>query len=175
MRGSMGLSRNQLRVLVPLFVLAVVSGGCSSSSSVRVGNSAAAMGERSPTLVRALADVIDDAVRDHASRFGRVPQLSGRGDEVERLADELDDRYPSVLHATAAEEERLRTGRIDYGSRMRTMRAIAGRVEDEQVTLPIVSAYLLQQYHRGQLVGVRLELAARLLEAQINDPRFSES
>ena len=101
---------------------------------------------------------------------GTPPEGWGWAGFMPRIIERLKVRKPDFLQTTAAEEEAFAAGRFnDAAARARLSKALAA-LGDAPGELPWLKAYVAERAKAGDLVGGRLEAAARVMEAEAATP-----
>ena len=149
-------------------VLAVVTAGCGSAPK------SGAVAETSPemiqseTLTKPLGGILADAVIAQEQAGKKLPEDFKTPEFVPSVIDSLRLQYPQVFAVTAGTEKDFAAGRFDDKANTDKLGKTLDGVDQNKTRLSLVNSYLAEQFRAGKLMGVRLELATRLVQAQVD-------
>lgn len=123
---------------------------------------------QSDALVEQLALALGESMRERRDAGGDLPEDYETQEFAESVLDSMLMQYPEVFTVTLAEERRLREGRLDDQANYAVAIHLLDQIRDYGGSLNTVTAYLAERLEAGELEGLQLELATRLLSAQLS-------
>ncbi len=122
---------------------------------------------QSEVLGKAFADTLAEWVVQMKESGGTLPPEATKTDFVGRSMEIAKGAFPSLFLVSATEEADFQVGRFQDETNKKRMLQSIQRLSDYGVVLPIMSGLLISKFKAGNLEGAQLELAARLLSAQV--------
>ena len=96
-----------------------------------------------------------------------------RGVDVDLVARQLNETYPTVLSATAEEQRQFSRRQFPDAENTKSFSACAEKLE-KHGTLPEIGPFLIRKLRASELKGDELEVARRFLEAAAGDPNVEK-
>jgi hypothetical protein len=147
--------------------------GDAASSEESDGEPATVDAERiedlgSPLLLKPMGQLLAEAVIARREAGKPLPEDYESSDFVVSVIESLQLQHPDLFRLTEREKQRFKAGKLDDEANLRRVRRALGELQRNDVPVTTLTDYITQQYHVGGLEGVRLALAARLLEARVS-------
>lgn len=121
------------------------------------------------TVTNTLAELIGQMKRDKST----LPPEAEKPDFVARHMEMMKGKYPSLFLVSPRQESTFKTGRFQDDRNSRKMEQLIQQLSEYDVALPRVSVFLINKFRNKQLAGAQLELAVRLLAAQVDEMKSS--
>ncbi|MBN2476754.1 MAG: type II secretion system major pseudopilin GspG [Pirellulales bacterium] len=139
------------------------------ASLARPGAGAPTATVESRVLADACAQMLGDFVAARKQAGGKIPDDWDSPQFVPRTIEQCKRQYPGPFAVTPEEERRFTAGEFDDAAASRRAGEAIQSLTKDKVELPAGAQYLIDEFQTGRLQGARLELAARLLAAQLQD------
>jgi len=161
------------RVTVVALLACLLLVGCKTDPS-QTGLSSTERPKKSRLLVRTASVVLAQALIARKQAGGQVPDDYQSTDFVVSVLESIRLQHPEVFMVTDSEEERFARGKFDSSQNEQTVADALERLTDQNIPLTTMNAYLADEFVEDRLSGLRLELAARLLKAQLKTAMVSD-
>jgi len=119
-------------------------------------------------LRAAFTEVLADMTVSIQRKTGAVPPDMLKPDFVVQAFEQMGKNFPGVFAVSAEEEARFKKGIFNDEGNLKQFKSKVGYLSNLRVQLPETSIYLVNKHKAEGLKGVELELAVRLLSAQVN-------
>lgn len=139
------------------------------ASSEAMGELAAAQveGVDSPILLKPMGQLLAEAIIARREAGKPLPDDYKSSEFVVSVIRSLRLQHPDLFRVSDREKARYKAGDFQTEAKLRRVRLALAEIERRKVQKSTLVDYLAQQYHLGELKGIRAVLAARLLEAEV--------
>ncbi len=121
---------------------------------------------QSRALRAAVIQTLDEAM---ARQAGGEARTSAKDPQFAlSVVDALEAQFPDVFVVTTIEEKRFQDKRFDHEDAGEHLDRLIEQANKQRLSLGTISAELVRQHQEKPLEGIRLELARRLLAAQLS-------
>jgi hypothetical protein len=145
-----------------------VTAGCSSAPKAEECAACATPTMQSQVLIKPMGGVLAEAVLAQSSAGKKLPEDFKTPEYVESVIQSIQAQYPAAFAVTDEQEKAFEAGTFDDKANADSLGKTLEKVDQQKVHLTTVNAYLAEQFKAGKLKGVELELAARLIESQLD-------
>lgn len=125
----------------------------------------------SEVLQTAFAETLADVVSQMKKDKGEFSPEATKPEFVVRSMEMMKDKFPSLFLVTPVEEASFKAGRFEDDLNRKRVEQSIDQLAEYEVALPKMCLVLINKHRSGKLEGSQLELAARLLSAQVDEVR----
>ena len=125
----------------------------------------------SKVLGTAFAETLAELVSQMKQEKGNLPPEVTKPDFLVRNMEMMKGKFPSLFLVSAHEESSFKAGRFQGDLNKKRMEQSIKQLSEYEVALPTMSVLLINKLRSGKLEGAQLELATRLLSAQVDEVR----
>ena len=125
----------------------------------------------SKVLGKAFAETLAEMAAQMERETGKLPPGATTPDYVARNMEMMKKRFPSLFMVSEKEEADFKAGVFHDDENKKSMKQSLRKLEEFDAALPSVSQFLIHELNEGKLEGAQLELAARLLAANVDEVR----
>lgn len=118
-------------------------------------------------LVRAASVVLAQALIAKKQAGEKLPDDYQSKDFAVSVLESIRLQHPEVFMVTDAQEKAIAQGHFDDASNNKIVTDALDKLTKNHVALTTMNQYLADQFVNDKLSGIRLELAARMLSAQL--------
>ncbi len=161
---SLNPSAPAIRIFTLLLAMVLIVSGCQSDAAPKA---AADAGPPLPSksLESAAWMMLVGAIREQ-ERGGQKLADDVQDETFPRtVVDAMNAQFPTLLKATAAQEENFRRNKFDEQANGARLNALAAKAAAGKAPLPWMGRITLKTHQEGTLKGIYLEFGRRLLEA----------
>lgn len=163
------MGKTRVSVVTGMVLAMALAVGCQSQQQ------RPAMLMQSDVLVEELAVVLADSLMARQDAGEELPEDYDSSEFAESVIDSMLMQHPEAFTVTLEEERRLREGEeLNDEANAEMAMQVLEQLREMDASLNTVSAYLAEQLEAGELSGVRLVLANRLLNAELSTALVSE-
>ncbi|MBI1370333.1 MAG: hypothetical protein GC162_16990 [Planctomycetes bacterium] len=128
---------------------------------------------QSKVLVKPLSVVLAQALIAKKKAGEELPEDYQSVDFAVSVIESIRLQHPEVFMVTEAQEKAFFNGKFDDRYNAKRVSQLIDQVTELHVPLDTINSYLVSEYLNDKLHGVRLELAARLLAAQVKTAKMN--
>jgi hypothetical protein len=144
---------------VGVVAMAVMIGACGSAPK-------AAPITQSRALRAAVIQTLDDAMAQQTGAANDKRPSMADPALAKSVADAIEAQFPQMFQVTTIQEKQFQDGKFDDEGNLTRLGKLIDEARRLNTKLPTLTAELIRQHEAGQLKGLKLELAVRLLAAQ---------
>ncbi len=139
--------------------------GCQSAQPLAADGGPPKM--ESQTLVRPLGGMLAEAVLARADAGKPLPEDAKTPEFINSVVDSIRAQFPDALAVTEDQEKALAAGTFDDAVNADKLNATIAEIDKRKLPLSTLNSFLASQQKEGKLKGIQLEIANRLLGAQL--------